>query len=204
MNSKEIEFNKRLSLAKLHPDRSKERIIQRVLLQEKNFGLDFVLSNLSEEARRLCSFSSQVGMYIHKAESFIKLKQFKEILIGKAFFDFPVAKNIAEHFVRRFPQKKIIIIDENSGKAFVSEGKRIKVHAAEKFSDFYNSISDSVSDKELEKLFGVFYDSQNIEARRNKNYALRMMPKKYWKNFGLREAQKIERGIPKQILAEFC
>ncbi len=203
MNSKEKDFQKRMYFALLHSDRSKHKIIQKVLQQKKEFGLDFILNNLSVEARKFYSFSSQVSMYIHKAESFIRLKQFKETLIGKAFFDFPVAENVLRHFINRFPNKKIIVIDENLLLAFVSEGKSIQKFPAEDFLEFYESLEDSVSDKELEKLFGVFYDSQEIEERRNRNYALRMMPKKYWKNFNLKESKKIDRGIPKNTLFDF-
>lgn len=204
MNLKEKELQKRIFMARKHTAREKEKIIRKVLQQKREHGIDFVLNNLSVEAKKLFSLSNQVSMYIHKAESFIRLKQLKETLIGKAFFDFPVAESIARHFVRRFPNKKIIVIDENSNKAFVSEGNKIIKSNAKEFLDLFNSIEDSISDKELESLFGVFYDSQVIEERRNRNYALRMMPKKYWKNFNLKESKKIDKGFHKGNLLDFC
>jgi probable DNA metabolism protein len=200
MDPKEKEFNKRVFFARKHNHRNKNKIIQKVLEQKEIFGLDFVLNNLSVEARKLYFLSSEVRTYIHKAESFIRLKQFNGTLIGKAFFEFNVAESIARHFLRRFPNKRIIIIDENSNKAFVSEGSKIIKSNAKEFVALFNSIEESLSDRELEKLFGVFYDSQIIEERRNRNYALKMMPKKYWKNFNLREAKKIDRAIQENDL----
>ncbi len=204
MNSKQKELQKRIFFAKKHSSREKEKIIQKVLQQKQKFGIDFVVNNISPEARKLYSLSSQVSMYIHKAESFIRLKQLKETLIGKAFFDFPVAEIVARHFIQRFPNKKIIIVDENLNKAFVSEGNRILCSDAKEFRDLFNSIDETVSNKELESLFSVFYGSQVIEERRNRKYALRMMPKKYWKNFSLREAKKVDKGFYKGNLFDFC
>lgn len=200
---KEREFRKRIFFASKHSDRNKKSIINKAIEQKNQFGLDFVLNNVSIEARKLYSLSCQVSMYIHKAESFIRLKQFKETLIGKAVFDFPVAENIAGHFIKRFPNKKIIVIDEKTRYAFVSEGNEIKMLPAEEFLELFDSIKETFDDKELNQLFGVFYDSQVIEERKNRTYALRMMPKKYWKNFNLKESRKIERGIQKNTLLNY-
>jgi len=203
MSFKEQELNKRIFMARKHTSRGKEKIIRKVLQQKAKHGIDFVVNNLSAEAKKLHSLSNQVSMYIHKAESFIRLKQLKETLIGKAFFDFPIAESVTRHFIQRFPNKKIIIIDENSNKAFVSDANKILKSNAKEFLELHDSIEDSVSDKELESLFGIFYDSQVIEERRNRNYALRMMPKKYWKNFNLKESKKIDKGFYKGSLLDY-
>jgi probable DNA metabolism protein len=173
----------------------KPRVAERVLAQAKDKGIEYVLSNVSSEARELYKGSREAICESHRAKGFLRFNEAGGILVAKAEFEHDIIECLLRHFMGRFPQKRIVII--SNGEANIGENGEIsKGPANEYLSSVYNKEAN-------DELWDAFYKSQYIEPRRNRKLAMKAVPKKYWKRFGIREAVSIDKGIFEKTLFDF-
>ena len=180
------QFKQQIFFALLHKDPGKYKLIDQVIKQAEEKGLSYVLCKVSDEARRFRNLARQVGAERYRAISFIRLQpidQYK-VLMGEFELKHNTAELIMLHFMKRFPQYKIMLVfgdDVYIGKdkeIFKEKIERKKVTLPRKVDEF-------------ERYWFAFYKSQYLPERRNLRYLKRMIPKKYWrwvtelKEFGL-------------------
>ncbi len=113
----------------------------------------------------------------------------------------------------RFPMKKVVIV--SGGGALVGCGGRMMREDAEWYKGAKwgrtdgNALRGFVQSGEQagqgakDPLWEAFYLSQNIDARRNRKLAIKNVPKKLWKQFGIGEASLIDHGVPTVRLTDF-
>lgn len=171
-------------------------IAERVVDQAREKGIGYVLSTVSDEARELYLGSRAVASECHRAKGFLRFSVCGGLLVAKAEFEHNTIDIVLKHFMLRFPRGKVVIISD--GKAHVGEGGRVREESPK---GYITSLKRPKTGDEAE--WGRFYNSQYIEARRNRRLAMRAVPKKFWKRFGIKEGAKIDKGMPSVTLGDF-
>jgi probable DNA metabolism protein len=171
-------------------------IVERVIKQARERGMAYVISTVSDEARALYLGSRDVAGECHRAQGFLRFNVHGNLLVARAEFEHNVVDLILKHFMVRFPKKKVVIIC--GGLAFVGDGDHIKRENPKSYTTFLN---EAQHEEDVE--WNAFYNSQYIDARRNRRLAMRSVPKKLWKRFGIKEGVKIDKGIPSVTLEDF-
>jgi probable DNA metabolism protein len=172
------------------------RLLEKVLKQVDEFGVDYVLSVVSDEAREFYKGARASGRESHQSQAFLRFKEHDNMLIAKAEFENDIVDIVLDHFMHRFPTKKVVIICNNT--AYVGENYTITEESPEIYTTFLTK-----EKAKKDELWETFYNSQYIEARRNRKLAMKSLPKKYWKRFGIEEASKIDKGIPTTTLLDY-
>lgn len=172
------------------------KTLERVLGQEKEYGAEYVMATVSDESREFYLKARGVAGEAHRAKAFLRFEVCGDVLVAKADFENNINEMVLEHFMRRFPKKKVVLITREG--AFVGKGGTMAIETAEKYLSLASSAKQ---DRDIE--WETFYDSQYIETRRNRKLAMKNVPKKLWKKYGLMEGEKIDRGIPGMSLANF-
>jgi len=191
----QLELQARIGNYRRHNE-FKKALLDKVMAQSKEKGIEYVLSNISDEARELYKRSREVMCEAHYAISYLRFKEDNGTLIAKADFDHAIERQVLLHFIRRFPKKKIVIISKS--KAYVSEGLSMRIEDTKKYQP-----PKDIEIKEKDELWETFYNSQYIPARRNRKLAMSHIPKKLWKKFGITEGKKIDHNIPNADLTYF-
>jgi probable DNA metabolism protein len=195
MKDKERALENRVFFYRLHKAYN-PKIESVVRYQADAYGVSYVISTVSKESRELYKKSRQVSSEIHRYISFMRLIRSGDKLVGKAEFEHNTEELVLAHFKKRFPQKKIVLL--SGAYAFVTECGGIKKESAMGYLKLF--------EKEYrgdDSIWQTFYDSQYIEARRNRKLALRCIPKKLWKSLSISEAYKLDRGIEGMNLTDF-
>jgi probable DNA metabolism protein len=179
-------FKQQLFFALLNKDPGKYKLIDQVIEQAKEKGLSYVLCKVSSEARKFYSLSRQVGAERYRATAFMRLQpvdQYK-VLMGEFELRHNTAELIMLHFMKRFPQYKIMLVFGED--VYIGKDKEIFKEKIER-----KKITLPHKVDEFERYWFAFYKSQYLPERRNLRYLKRMIPKKYWrwvtelKEFGL-------------------
>ncbi len=163
-------------------------LVSKVLKQADEHGAEYVISNISDESRELYTKSREVGCESHRAQGFLRFSEAGEALIAKAEFEHDIIDIVLDHFMKRFPRKKLVIISR--GKAYVGERGLVVIE-----DPFKYNFGDVSIKRAADLDWQAYYDSQYIEARRNRKLAMSHVPKKIWKKFGIAEGNKIDKGI---------
>ena len=85
---------------------------------------------------------------------------------------------IAEHFVERFPNEKILIYDKTHKMGLIYMDREVRIENIEE----YEMPDLSQEEKDYQKLWKLFYNTIAIKERKNDRCRMNFMPKKYWKN----------------------
>jgi probable DNA metabolism protein len=171
-------------------------LLNKVLAQAEEKGMQYILSNISDEAKKFYKGARAAMCECHQAKGFLRFQEHGDLLIAKAEFEHNIIDSLMRHFMDRFPMKKVVILSD--GKAHVGEDSELREEVIGKYLPLMVS-----EKKEKDELWETFYDSQYIESRRNRKLAMKSVPKKYWKQFDMPEALKIDKGIPQVTLASF-
>gem|GEM_PF-730792 len=162
------------------------RLATTVILQALEYGPDYVLSRVSPEARSMFNRSRQVCVEIQRAYGFIRLKPVKDIqgstgitsstgicgiLVGKAEFRHNVCDLVLRYFSRRHRGCRVYLIEKNL--ACFLEGSKVSSTDAGK-------LPFALPGDDFDIFWETYYDSQNIEGRKNPALARKHLPKKYW------------------------
>jgi len=175
-------------------------LLGKVLKQAEEKGAGYVTATISDEARKVYRCASAVGCESHLATGYLRFKELVENeLVARADFEHDVVDIVLSHFMRRFPMKKVVIISNDV--AYAGQNNRIFKEPASMYAEVSGQTDQKPAGADAEWI--TYYDSQYIEARRNRKLAMRHIPKKLWKKFGLEEASKIDKGILGNTLSDF-
>jgi len=171
------------------------KLVEKVLEQVEEHESEYVVSNVSKEARELFKRSREVGWESRYAIQYLRFKEGDDFLVSEAEFEHDVIDLILPHFMDRFPSKKIVIV--SAGKAHVGKHGEIWTEDTKKYSKALAKQNEPEEDWER------FYNSQYLEARRNRRLAMKAVPKKLWKKFNISEGVKIDKGIEAVTLQDY-
>lgn len=175
-------------------------LLTKILNQKEEFGIDYVLSKVSKEARRFHDMAREVTSEAHRAQSFLRFNVIGDAIITKTSFEHEIADLVLDHFAKRFPKKTVVIIESDN--AHVAEGGDRKICESGPYLKMLEKSPAEKRDSEGD-IWSSFYDSQFIESRRNKKLAQKCIPKKLWKKYDIKEGVKIQYGISKIKLSDF-
>ncbi len=139
----------------------------------KDFGNPMVM--------RVIELDRKVGKEAHNFKGVVRFKDIGgRYLLSKIMPKCDVITLIEHHFSNRFPLENFIIYDEKRKKALVhkSDGEIVYIHSDnDEIEKLYCSTED-----EFEELWGVFFETIGIEARKNERCQNNLLPKWYRKN----------------------
>lgn len=154
---------------------NKYTIVFNYLVESINHSQDIstFLSNKSVYA--FYEITSQVLLEAHRYKGFIRFNKTSDGIYYACFSpDNDICELIFPHFIRRFTSMPFILHDTTFNRLCAYNGKEKRV-ATKKLQPL--KINDEIS-----KLFKTYYDSVNIESRKNTKLMLNYMPKRYHKN----------------------
>jgi len=195
MLSPRSEFQSRVAYYRRHKEFN-PRLVEDVAEQAREHGFEYIVSCVSEEAKELHYKSRAVGCEIHRAHSFLRFQEKGDALVAKGDFEHDIVDLVLDHFMMRFPRKKIVLLTD--GKAYVGERRIVSLDDPAKYA-----LERTSQSRLAEPDWEAYYDSQYIEARRNRKLAMRHVPKKLWKQFGMKEGVKLDQGLITAKLSSF-
>ncbi len=197
-------------------DNSKFVLALKVLRQYLVEGLDIVLSQITWEGREIYKRVRRVQCECHKGRGFLRLKVVGRFLVGEAEFEHEVEDLVVKFWCERYPRKIVVLFYKGNKKsmAYIGSKGEVCLVKGEKVNDLRKLLregekrvmntDDSIeTNKEIEKIYETFYDVHYIPSRRNKKLVSRFIPKKFAKQFNMKEGIKIECGIQKTKLDLF-
>lgn len=166
-----------LYLAFKSDDENKDTSIANIIKCSYKYGITYL--NSSEKHAIL--FRRILKNVEKENHTFKGITRFVEIKEGYLFAKINPHNDILEflslHFIKRMPNEKFVIFDENRKKAMVYlEGQSQIVDIIDL------KIEESKDEKIFKDAWRKFYDSILIKQRINKKLMVSNMPKKYWKN----------------------
>jgi len=183
-----------VSLARFHKDNERFELIIKVIRQALAKNVDFVVSQISKESRKVYEMNRQVMTEIHRLKSFARFTEKDKILFTNLNFEHNTQDIILRYFMEKYPENAVMI-SERTKTHIGYKGKIKTVNEAITLNDFR---------QEKNELWNAVYDSSYISARRNYKQAVRFMPKKYWNNeVKKREGHMIQFGIQDTKLTQF-
>jgi probable DNA metabolism protein len=188
----ESSFEKRIWLVSRHCATNNRNLIASVRQQVKELGVEYVMSNVSYEARLLFLRSREVSNEIYRGKAFMRFVHSGDLLITRFRFIHDIEDLIVRYFARKFSPKVILIL---SKRAWIGRGEAIVSFSASAIKSRY-TIRES-----KDFLWDAYYDSCFIESRRNKGLAQKVVPKRYWRV--IQEGGKLERGIQASTLEKW-
>jgi len=174
--SEEI-LNAEIFFARLH-NKFDKKIEDKVLIESKEKGISYVLCKVSDSAKTLRNWASQVKKERHRGISFLRLSKIpgKNILYGEFTTEHKTEELIMLHFTERFPNSAILV--KFKTKVLIAQNGEI-------YEEAEREITSPLVPEEIdpfEKIWEIFYKSQYIPERKNMVYFKKMLPKKYWKD----------------------
>ena len=144
-------------------------------------GVKINLAKNNEIIIAVDKYCKRVGLEAHRFTGFVRFKE-----IGYLSFyaeiepDHNILPLIIKHFKRRFSDQNFIIHDIKREEAIVyNKEEAIITELSKENGEKFNSIT---YDNDFESLWKTFYDSVNIEERKNHRCRNQHMPKRYWKH----------------------
>jgi len=172
-------FKKQVNLVFRHKNSSKFRLIENVLEEGLINGLTFVLNKASRNTHRFYSYAKSVTTDIHANKGFCRLKPTADYLIGEINPEHDTGDLVLNFFIRRFPQKKIALLDHQKKIAFVYDLQSRFITKTDIFEKNFNQIS---KEDIFSKYWEIYYESQYIPEKKNVKLALKNFPQKRWRN----------------------
>lgn len=144
------------------------------------YGIKINLAKNNDTIILIDKYSKKVTNEAHLLTGFIR---FREIGPSKYYAsiepDHNVLPLLVEHFTKRFSDQSFIIHDLKRSQAIIyNESSYIITYFD---SDKYTQINSNY-DTEYRKLWKTFYNSVNIEERRNIRCMKQHMPHRYWRH----------------------
>ena len=180
------------------------------MLSLKNQNDSEINSLSTKEARQVYNWNKQVAGTYQRARAFARLKISKYgIVYGKIEPEHYVEDLVARWFLSRFPLFTIMI-ESQRGTFVISKDLQLTIYK-EKIETLLpefektlpeNEILSDLEDFNDDSFWEKYYDSQFIRTRKNRNYFLHNIPKKFhnWKSLGL-EKKRFDKN---KILTEFA
>ena len=114
----------------------------------------------------------------HLLKGFVRFSERGSVLAAQIEPKNIVLPLIADHFCERFPEERFVIYDITNKMALTYQPYRGEIIHAESFV----MPKDNESTEDYERLWRVFYDSIEVEGRKNEKCRMNHMPKRYWKH----------------------
>lgn len=112
---------------------------------------------------------------------FLGIVRFKELENGIYYSKInpthDILSIISEHFAKRLSNQMWVIYDEKRKKASFYNKDSWHINALEE-----NELALSTQEKNVQKLWRMYFDKIAIKERKNLRQQSQMLPKKYWKN----------------------
>lgn len=156
--------------------------IQYIFKHQQKVDTDFTHPSVLKTSK----IAKNVSREKHRMEAFVRFKLTKDnIYFANIAPDFNVLPLIAKHFKNRYGDQKWVIYDIKRKYGLYYDLQNldfINLDFPENF-DFSKTSADFFADEEFEfqKLWKDYFDSTNINERKNMKLHIRHIPKRYWK-----------------------
>lgn len=132
----------------------------------------FLFNELLKNYRREC----------HAYKGLLRFKEINEVLYAEFEPQNDVLEDITNHFKKRMPNEKFIILDKKRKKASLHDGDNLIYRDIDDIKSFNSlMVKEESCDEFFEKCWKTFYDSVSIDERKNPKLMQNNMPKRYWK-----------------------
>jgi len=133
----------------------------------------------------------QVGREKHRMEAFVRFKKAKDgLFLSLVKPDFNVLPIISRHFQERYQDQSWLIYDEQRNYGIYYDLRQM--HQVEMNAEIIDpqirighsqSFSIELDDQELlyDQLWKDYFNSVNIQARKNMKLHIQYVPKRYWR-----------------------
>ncbi len=169
---------------------SEKENIENILLDYIRYAFKSTISIDKDYANhtvlKISQIAKMVGREKHRMEAFVRFKLTKDgIYFANIDPDFNVLPLILKHFKSRYADQKWVIYDVKRHYGLYYDLNKVEIINFEFSKDFDPSKTSSnyFSDEEFEfqKLWQDYFNSTNIESRKNMKLHIRHVPKRYWK-----------------------
>lgn len=145
------------------------------------FGIKVNLSKNNEIIILVDKYYRKVGLEAHRFEGFVRFKEIAPLSFYSAIEpDHNILPIILKHFSTRFSDQNFIIHDLKREIAIIyNKEEAIIANLTKKDGE---KLNNSSINNEFESLWKIFYNSVNIEERKNHRCRNQHMPKRYWKH----------------------
>lgn len=163
-------------------DRHKKRpfgLMVKVCRQALNWGVEYVTSKVSDEARKFREQARSVQRELHRMHGFVRLTPCGdgEIMAGYAEPEHDIGDLIVARFRKRYQNKVVIIATTDNTYVGDEQGIYISENCNE---DLPQTKEQKEQGNDFEEYWLTYYKSQFIKSRKNRRLAMQNLPKKYW------------------------
>lgn len=140
----------------------------------------------------LSQLAKSVGREKHRMEAFVRFRLTKDRLYFATIEpDFDVLPLISKHFRRRYADQKWVIYDLKRNYGLYYNMDKVEIinlslpegfDASKTSPDYF-----AVEEMEFQTLWKDYFDSTNINSRKNLKLHIRHVPKRYWKYLSEKE-----------------
>ncbi len=139
----------------------------------------------------MSQWAKQVGREKHRMEAFVRFKKAKDgLFLSLVRPDFNVLPIISRHFQERYQDQSWLIYDEQRNYGIYYDLRQM--HQVEMNAEIIDpqirighsqSFSIELDDQELlyDQLWKDYFNSVNIQARKNMKLHIQYVPKRYWR-----------------------
>lgn len=158
-----------------------ENIILKYLKLCYKFGPDVNLAKNNDIIILIDKYYRRVSLEAHRFKGFVRFKEISPLSFYACIEpDYNILPLIINHFVKRFSDQNFIIHDLKREIAIIynkSDSMIIELSKVEGAS-----LCKLNNDSDFECLWKTFYNSINIEERKNSRLRNQHMPRRYWNN----------------------
>ncbi|QIO05613.1 TIGR03915 family putative DNA repair protein [Acinetobacter shaoyimingii] len=139
----------------------------------------------------ISQWAKQVGREKHRMEAFVRFKKCQDgLFLSLVRPDFNVLPLIERHFKSRYQDQKWLIYDEKRQYGIYYDLSQVhqvhmNPHAIDEHIEtgFSQSFSIELDDEEVlyDQLWKDYFNSVNIQARKNLKLHIQYVPKRYWR-----------------------
>ena len=145
------------------------------------YGIDINLAKNNETIILVDKYCKRVSGEAHSFTGFVRFKEIGPLSYYSVIEpDHNILPIILRHFTNRFSDQNFIIHDLKREKAIVYNTKEAIITDLTKEQG--EKLSNKIDDSDLENLWRTFYNSVNIEERKNHKCRNQHMPRRYWKH----------------------
>lgn len=147
-------------------------LILKVITEALQHGPQYCLQCVSASARKFANQASDVQHEVHRMLGFIRFTPMDETtLVAKPKLFHHTADLILRSFEKRYPLYKLVLVLDDC--ALTIFRHQVSKESAQPYLPY-------VTDTQTEELWRRYYQSQNIDSRRNIKLAQQRIPQKYW------------------------
>lgn len=145
------------------------------------YGTNINLAKNNETIILVDKYYRRVGLEGHRFTGFVRFKEIAPLSYYAAIEpDHNILPIIFKHFTTRFSDQNFIIHDIKREIAIVYNKKEAIITDLTK--DEGEELNSVINDNGFDELWKTFYNSVNIEERKNHRCRNQHMPKRYWKH----------------------